>query len=366
MVKFSHVRRIVSSALIASLLFASASVTSGDLAADIPVAAATADCHKTLDTTAKQKYVNIADAADRSGDAVDSRCPVSHITEVTLGELDAIIETIKGNDPNEDKDISDRGQNTKNNIALSLLYLIRNAKLIKDVKLTLEPYQKDENIKELCLYYKELFDSEEIKFNTGLIFNYNTEMIYTLDGTGLMGVGFDFNFDFDSFYASDDPWQRNFGFYEGYDKLAFLIGDYYDTARIKFSYDNKDWMIQIWKGIYSYNMLGGEIGLYVKPENREAEYYDCASDPDRLVMSFTLYHGDEKIISCEPELSWWQTAFTKKAFVSPSKLTLKCSIEFPDKAMRNAFTESLKESYGDVMAVNVNGLSVSFDWPASK
>lgn len=351
--------------LIASLLFVSVSITSGDIAADIPVTAATADAKKDLETTKTQAVAVISDAADTANDS-DSRRPISHITEVTLGELDAIIETIKGNDPNENKDIADRGQNTKNNVALSLLYLIRNAKLVKDVKLTLEPYKNDESIKELCLYYKELFDREEIKFNTGVIFNYNNEMVYTLDGTGLLGVGFDFNFDFNNFYASDDPWQRNFGFCETYDKLAFLIGDIVDTARIKFSYDDRDWMIQIWKGIYSYNMLGAEIGVYVKPETREAEYYDCAADPDRLVMSFELYHGDERIIGCAPELSWWQTAFAIKPFVSPSKLTLKCSIEFPDKVMRDAFTESLRSSYGDIMDISVSGLTVCFDWLATK
>lgn len=366
MSKIAKVRCVVSAALIAALLFASASITSGDLVVDTPVSITTADCQKTLDTSTKQKTASQADSADREGDCVDSRRPVAHIAEVTLGELDAIIETIKGNDPNEGKESGDRGQNTKNNIALSLLYLIRNAKAVKDVTLTLEPYQNDETVKELCLYYKELFDSEEIKFRTGVLFNYKNEMISTVDGTGLMGIGFDFNFDFNKFYASDDPWQRNFGFCELYDKLAFLIGDYYDTAKIKFSYDGRDWMVQLWKGIYSYNMLGAEIGIYVKPENREAEYYDCVSDSDRLVMSFNLYHGDKEVIGCEPELSWWKTAFVIKSFVSPSELTMVSSVEFPDKAMRNAFVDSLKASYGDTMTVTVDGLRVSFTWPATK
>ena len=173
MFRFSTARRIVSTVLIAVLLFASASITSGDLAVVKPFSIATADCLKTLDTAAKEKTVTPS-AADRSGDSVDTKRPVSHIAEVTLGELDAIIEVIKGNNPNENKDISDRGQNSKNNILLSLLYLFRNAKAVKDVKLTLEPFENSENIKELCLYYKELFDSEEIKFRTGLLFNYDT------------------------------------------------------------------------------------------------------------------------------------------------------------------------------------------------
>ncbi len=365
MFRFSTARRIVSTVLIAVLLFASASITSGDLAVVKPFSIATADCLKTLDTAAKEKTVTPS-AADRSGDSVDTKRPVSHIAEVTLGELDAIIEVIKGNNPNENKDISDRGQNSKNNILLSLLYLFRNAKAVKDVKLTLEPFENSENIKELCLYYKELFDSEEIKFRTGLLFNYDTEMVYTADGTGLMGIGFDFNFDFDNFYASDDPWQRNFGFCDLYDKLAFLIGDYYDTIKVKFTYDDRDWMIQVWKGIYSYNMLGAELGIYVKPQTREAEYYDCVSDPDRLVMSFDLYHGDKKVIGCDPELSWWKTAFVIESFVSPSELTMHSCVIFPDKAMRDTFVESLKASYGDIITVTVDGLSVSFTWPATK
>ena len=362
----SHIRRIISSALIATLLLASATIATGDRAADIPVVAPTADCMKTIDTATMQKSDANANTSDSADSEIDSRKPIAHIAEITLSDIDAVIEFLKGNDLNEGKDVNDIGQNTKNNLVLSTLYLLKNAKLVKDVKLILEPYNGDETIKELCLYYKELFDSEEIKFNTGLLFNYNTEIVSTVDNTGLMGIGFDYSFDLKDFYSSSDPWQRDYGFCELYDKLAFLIGDFYDTARIKFSYDDRDWMIQMWKGIYSFNKLGAEIGVYAKPQNREAEFYDCVCDKDRLDMSFTLYYGDEEIISCDTEPSWWQTAFSVHSLVKPEKLTLECSIEFPNKTMRNAFVDSLEESYGDVMNATVNGLRVDIVWLATK
>ncbi|MBQ3151099.1 MAG: DUF4474 domain-containing protein [Clostridia bacterium] len=367
MTKHSLARRIVCTALIAVCIFASVTITSDDSAIGVSASVADASCRNTVSAETDEKTVVSTKKEDEPDDELDKRLATTHSAEVTFEELEAIIEVLKGNDPTEGKELSERGQNSKNNIAISLIYLLRNAKAVKDVRLVLEPYGDDENVKELCMYYKELFGKEEIKYRTTLIFDYNTEMIYTLDGTGILGIGFDFNFDFTEFKSSDDPWQRNFGFYEVYDYLAFLVGTAYDTARIKFSYDDRDWMIQIWKGLYNYyGMTGGEIGIYVKPQNRVAEYYDCASDEDRLVMSFDVYHGDELIIGCEPELKWWQTAFVKNKLVSPKKLTLKSSIVFPDKEMRNAFVESLKESYGDVMDVSVDGLTVNFIWHASK
>ena len=236
---------------------------------------------------------------------------------------------------------------------------MKNLRPVRSVRMQLDPYKG--NTKELCFYYIDLFGREEKRVPTGWLYDYDREIIYTEDGTGALGIGYDFNFGFDTFIAADDPWQRNFGFCKAYDRLAFLIGDALQTVRVPFRYNDKDWMIQLWKGIYSWIMLGAEMGIYNKPVDRKAAFYDCASNPDRMVMSFIVYAGDEEIVSTQEDLSWWQTAFTPHKPALPSDLTLCCMIEFPNPEMLAAFEESLHTQAPQICA-QTDGLRITLCW----
>ena len=286
-------------------------------------------------------------------------CSTPYVSKAAFKELDGIITYMRGEDPTADKLPEEPGQNTKSNVALSIIDTIKFLRPLRRFRLELVPYEG--NTMQLVAFYKDAFDKEETCYETGWLYDYDREFIYTVDGTGMYGIGYDFNFDFNEFFSADDPWQRNFGFCKGYDSLAFLIGDYVQTIRVPFTYDDRDWMIQIWKGIYSWNMLGAEIGVYTKPLDRNANFYDCATDSQRLDMSFSVYWGDEEIIATEEEPSWWQTAFTVHKLTCASNLTLCCTIVFPDKEMMKAFSDSLAQQAPEVK-VQTDGLRMSICW----
>lgn len=288
-----------------------------------------------------------------------------YITDVLLEEMSAIVTYANGENPTANKAIEDKGQNTKSNVALTVIFLLKNVKAVRSLRFELLPYGNQANIYELCVFYTTLFGKQEQCYRTGVLHDYNTETIYTVDGTGILGIGYDFNFDFDTFSSAADPWQRDFGFCRDYDRLAFLIGDWFSTIRVRFRYDDRDWMIQLWKGTYSFNMQGAEIGIYNKPTDREALYYDCAADPDRMEMSFTVYLDGEELVSAPAELKWWQTKFTYHSFVNPNRLELKATIKFPDRDMMNAFAESLTEADSSVR-YTTNSTTLTLLWPASK
>ena len=77
--------------------------------------------------------------------------------------------------------------------------------------------------------------------------------------------------------------RRSLGYCELYDNMAPYAAMDFDTVRIKFRYDNLDWMVQMWKGQYGPS-IGCEIGVYHKPTTRMVEFYDCATDENSLVM----------------------------------------------------------------------------------
>ncbi len=131
--------------------------------------------------------------------------------------------------------------------------------------------------------------------------------------------GFKYNTKDDVFITAEDAWQRNFGYTETYDKASGVGAISYDTIRVFYTYDNKDWMVQFWKGQYGFVMIGAEIGVYNRPVGTTGNtYYNCANDEDKLTMSMEVYRGTSsqnssdftKLFTRSKYKTWWLTGFT--------------------------------------------------------
>ena len=160
----------------------------------------------------------------------------------------------------------------------------------------------------------------------------------------LNACGFEYDEKQGIYYSSVNPWQKGFGFNIVYDMTAPLAGMYYSTERIYFQYDNKDWMIQIWKGQYGMT-AGAEIGIYNKTD--KVMQYDCVSEEEFLEMSFVLYNQGEKMFERGPEKHWWLTGFKVLNVGVPILLDMDMTIKFPTKSMADAFEAGLKKANRD-------------------
>ncbi len=190
-----------------------------------------------------------------------------------------------------------------------------------------------------------------------------------INNAGVFDKGFlsyMYNPDGNFYYTYEDPWQRALGYTEFYDIGAPFLAIYFDTIRCKFEYDNRDWMIQFWKGQYGYVFLGAEIGVYNKTKDREVEFYDCASNDDSLFMSMTCYRNGEEIFTRDYAKYWWCTGFVPgrlESFSDRSELVVKCRITMKDYKMLVAFTGALKENgYNLGEEFTTSGLDVYFTW----
>ena len=179
-------------------------------------------------------------------------------------------------------------------------------------------------------------------------------------------LGYQYDKEGNYYFTTDDPWQRNFGFNVLYDMGAPFLNFYYDTVRCKFRYENKDWLIQIWKGQYGLVFLGGEIGVYTKPLDREESHYDGAADEDMLYMSMDFYRKGELRASRDYAKYWWCTAFvpgTLDSFRDRSELALKCRITLKSKEMCDLFVQSLVENgFKRDTDFSVSGKDVYLSW----
>lgn len=205
-------------------------------------------------------------------------------------------------------------------------------------------------------------DGSKDRIYAGIFYDENTNSFVGKDGApALLGYYMDFNQNM--IYTGIDVWQREMGFNIFYDVFCYLTPFFfhYTTQRIKFDYDGREWMIQVWKGRYAI-ANGGEVGIYTRDASVDGTFYDCAADEDMLVMSIDVYHGDKLLFSRKPTLHWWVTGFvlSDTAYL-PHSLTLVSTITMKDAEMLEAVTASLDKKLG-LIRYEVDGLDVTITW----
>ena len=165
----------------------------------------------------------------------------------------------------------------------------------------------------------------------------------------MKNAGYSYDPGQDIFYSNMDPWQRKMGYCRLYDEASAPLNMIIDCEPIYFEYGGKRWLIEFWKGQYGMTS-GGEIGVYTTEESDlnipgffDGTFYRCASNSDRLYMSYSLAKNNE-ILFTRNDKHWWLTGFKLGEFSEPSELTMYLTIALKDAAMRNAFVEGLKKA----------------------
>ena len=134
-----------------------------------------------------------------------------------------------------------------------------------------------------------------------------------------------------------DSFQRYFGFNGFYDRIALPAGMIIHAEPIKFEYNGKRYMLELWKGQYGV-MTGAEIGLY---EKKYGYNYKCVADEDMIYMSYSLYKKGVKLFT-RRGVHWWLTGFKPGEFAAPDELTMEnVYIRFNSQGMRDAFLKAL-------------------------
>jgi len=184
---------------------------------------------------------------------------------------------------------------------------------------------------------------------------------------GILNLGFNVNFKEKWAYTAYDPPMRLFGYVKLYDDLLLQNKAVNaDTLRLKFPYQGKDWMLQLWKGRY-FNTSGGEVGLYHKPTSRLYEFYDTASS-ERIGMSFEIYvrKTGQPLIVRPMENHWWMTGFAMdRVLYLPGQLLLKTEIVPADQAMMDGLVFALERETagsGVTYTKSADGTRLFIEW----
>lgn len=177
----------------------------------------------------------------------------------------------------------------------------------------------------------------------------------------IMPLGFAYFREQDFFFSIMYPWQRKYGYCKAYDDIAPLFCMIIDCEPVYFNYDNRNWLIEFWKGQYGMT-TGAEIGVYVSTSTspkKEEIIYDSVSDSELLKLSYELKFKDNTLLK-RNNIHWWLTGFKLGFFSNPSDLVMDINIGFKDNLMKEAFIEGLKKTGYSDDDINVGSYSVSF------
>ena len=186
-------------------------------------------------------------------------------------------------------------------------------------------------------------------------------------------AGFIFDEKNDCFYAAKNSWQRETGYCKLYDEGAISFGMIIDCEPIYFTYDDKQYLIEFWKGQYGM-AVGAEIGVYIaeeKPINIpgifKGPFFQSVPDSENLYMYFSLLK-DHKEICRRNDKHWWLTVFKLGDFCNPEQLIMDIEIMFPNQSMSYAFYEGLRMAgYArNEIKFFQNVVTFTFDKPKTK
>ena len=184
-------------------------------------------------------------------------------------------------------------------------------------------------------------------------------------------------------------YQRKFGFNKYYDMSASFVNCYLQTIRAYFTFDNKDWLIELWKGEYAMATVGCEVGFYYREHNQNlldtvgADYllYKSVEDEDAIPVSMKLWQY-EKSIDSTPVMKidyskrncWWAADFENGVLEKhrdQTTLVMVATIDFHTTRMSALFTEQLDnkgfhegaiDGYNNVDRYSVDGRTVTLCW----
>ena len=158
----------------------------------------------------------------------------------------------------------------------------------------------------------------------------------------------------DVYYADDKMcWQKYFGFGRIYDLLAPYIAFEYDYTRVFYTYEDRDYMVQLWKGQYGAALYGGEIGIYSKKASDKAPgiftFFATAKEEEQPNMEVTIYHQNtdgewEREFTRDYGKYWWCTGFKVGHLrkVEPAnELRMVARITFENEEIADLFTQGL-------------------------
>lgn len=149
------------------------------------------------------------------------------------------------------------------------------------------------------------------------------------------------------FYIDDKKFSAGQNNYRGITLPKHFLRDGVSLNKIfvNFTYDEKEWLIISSKGVYGYNLAGGETAVMTAPKGTnlsEEEKYCVPSQNDWLKIQIEGFDNEnQSLFITDYENHWWANGYIQSDAKSSDEITVKNRIAFKDEAMAELFASEL-------------------------
>ena len=187
-------------------------------------------------------------------------------------------------------------------------------------------------------------------------------------------VGYGYDSGQNLFIARKDAPQKIFGYTTLFDLSAPYFSMIFDYETIYFDYNDRTWLIELWKGQYGIN-TGCELGIYyadklVSEKDYSTTHFRSVSEKDMLDISLELNRiplrkSPYYTIGKEQNHHWWLTMFKMGLFSKPEDLLVNTAIRFKDRYILYSFLHSFEKTLPYV-PYKINNSTVHFSFFQSR
>lgn len=206
-----------------------------------------------------------------------------------------------------------------------------------------------------------------------------------VDGKALQKLfGFTLAFSGGHFYTLENSLQSHFGFMDFYSDVEKMLGMDLETEIETFTYGDKEYRIQLWKGTYMNGVgYGGEYGIYCRDATEAvANPYEKGNPSSRYTYYRTLEEGEQQKIKQIVTNKETGESFTvdtrdyavngdhywdlnipmnrKADQVTADQIQTVIEIEVPEEGMRNAMYDALSKN--KEISCNQIGDNIEITW----
>lgn len=178
------------------------------------------------------------------------------------------------------------------------------------------------------------------------------------------------------FYSRRNGWQRKYGYCRAYDEAAAHFSMIFHCEPFYFYYDNKEWLLEFWKGQYGMT-TGGEVGLYFREKPfvselsvpmssiRKDALFQAAGEQDFPYVSMRLFKKEQELFRRSGR-HWWLTGFILGEFSKREQLHMETMLIFKNTAMAQAAAKAIRQAGYNRDEVELWGKRVYFSFGKPK
>lgn len=197
-------------------------------------------------------------------------------------------------------------------------------------------------------YATSMSDALAIAKPTKTDFNEKTTSIWT--SASIPESLFSYKKRGDMLYIDDSKFPEGARECEGLPLIQRVLPKGISVKRINssFTYDEKNWMIVLSKGLFAYKMAGGEVAIMTAPQNAEVssnEKYGVPQKSDWLKVQLEGFDKNNQLIfRTDYKNFWWANAYVKSDIQNFDEITVKYKLTFKTEEMADLYVMEIKKN----------------------